>query len=155
MEFKKTKEALNVAVADLSQASAAIHQVHWYLRCNHFVDMHELMDEYRAVVEAQLDVVAERLITIDGAPVSTLEEFTKTTTIPSIDGDFDKKLDDHKRRVVEVFRGLVATFDKGIKAAQDEEDVVTEDMLIGFKGEIEKLIWQQQAELGKAPEIDA
>ena len=36
-----------------------------------------------------------------------------------------------------------------------EKDFSTQDIFIGFKTAIEKKIWMLQAELGKAPEIDA
>ena len=71
-------------MADLSQASAAIHQIHWYMRGENFVSTHELMDTYRDTVEDQLDEVAERLITIDGAPYSTLDQFAENSAIKSI-----------------------------------------------------------------------
>lgn len=153
MTFDKTKKALNQLVADLSQASAAIHQIHWYMRGENFVSTHELMDTYRDTVEDQLDEVAERLITIDGAPYSTLEQFVENSAIKSIQGDYEKSIADHRRRLVEVFRALAKGYGAAIKAAQEDEDNVTEDMCIDAKGTIEQYIWMQQAELGEAPKI--
>ncbi|MBK0348696.1 DNA starvation/stationary phase protection protein [Aerococcaceae bacterium zg-ZJ1578] len=155
MKFTQTKVALNQLVADLSQASTAIHQIHWYLRGANFITWHERMDDYRNQIESQLDEVAERLIIIDGAPFSTLEEFVKETKIKSIEGHYNRNLSDHLTRLIEIFRTLIEDYHHVIDVAGDESDNVSEDMAIGFKGELEKLVWMLQAELGNAPEIDA
>ena len=72
MKFEKTKEILNQLVADLSQFSVVIHQTHWYMRGPEFLTLHPQMDEYMDQINEQLDVVSERLITLDGSPFSTL-----------------------------------------------------------------------------------
>lgn len=151
MAQTKTQAALNQLTADLSQASAAIHQIHWYLRGFGFKSYHELMDEYRGQVEDQLDAVAERLIIIDGSPVSTLEEFAANTRIDSIEPRWDKEITEWLERLIAIFRGLIKSYDEGIDAAQADGDDVTEDMMIEFKGQIQLNIWMMQAELGQAP----
>lgn len=155
MQYAKTKEVLNQLTADLSQASTAIHQIHWYLRGKNFKTYHELMDEYREQIEDQLDEVAERLIIIDGSPVSTLEEFVENTNIDSIPGEWGKPIEDHLKRLVDIFRTLVAEYSNGIDTAAEEGDSVTEDMFIEFKGDLELNIWMMQAELDEAPKNDA
>ena len=155
MQYEETKKILNQLTADLSQASAAIHQIHWYLRGKNFKTYHELMDDYRDQVEEQLDEVAERLIIIDGSPVSTLEEFAEKTNIESVPGEWGKSIEDHLERLVDIFRTLVDEYSKGIKTASEEGDDVSEDIFIDFKGDLELNIWMMQAELGQAPKNDA
>lgn len=75
MKYTKTKAVLNQLVADLSQLSVVIHQTHWYMRGPEFLTLHPQMDEFMDEINAQLDEVSERLITLDGAPYSTLREF--------------------------------------------------------------------------------
>ena len=155
MQYEQTKVILDQLTADLSQASAAIHQIHWYLRGKNFKTYHELMDDYRDQVEEQLDEVAERLIIIDGSPVSTLEEFAEKTNIESVPGEWGKSIEDHLERLVDIFRTLVAEYSKGIKTASEEGDDVSEDIFINFKGDLELNIWMMQAELDQAPKNDA
>lgn len=155
MQYDETKKVLNQLTADLGQASAAIHQIHWYLRGENFKTYHELMDDYRADVEEQLDVVAERLIIIDGSPVSTLEEFAEISNIKSVPGEWGKSIGKHLERLVDIFRSLVAEYSRGIEAASKEGDDVSEDIFIEAKGDLELHIWMMQAELGKTPENDA
>lgn len=154
MQYEQTKKALNQLVADLSQMSASIHQVHWYMRGRGFMHLHPLMDELRDEVEGQLDVVAERIIAIDGSPLSTLEEFTAHTKIDSVKDDWNTSIEEQLKRLVEHYRVLAQSYREAIKAAQAEDDFGSEDFLAGYIGDIEKQIWMLQAELDEAPKVD-
>ncbi|EAN09707.1 Dps family protein, partial [Enterococcus faecium DO] len=78
MKFQQTKEVLNQLVADLSQMSVVVHQTHWYMRGPGFLTLHPMMDEFMDDLNAQLDEVSERLITLDGSPYSTLRDLQIT-----------------------------------------------------------------------------
>ena len=69
MSKEQTKQVLNQLVADLSQQSVIVHQAHWYMRGATFITMHPLMDQHMELLDAQLDEVSERLITLGGAPI--------------------------------------------------------------------------------------
>ncbi len=153
MNQEQTKAVLNQLVADLVQFSTVIHQTHWYMRGPGFLTLHPRMDEYMEEIDGQLDEVAERLITIGGAPFSTLKEFSENTKIPDTTGTFDKTMAEHLENLVTGFRYLRDLYSTGIKTAGSEDDQVTEDMLIEFKGAVEKNIWMLQAELNKAPNL--
>ena len=89
-------------------------------------------------------------------PYLLLEEFAEKSNIKSVPGKWDKAIDEHLERLVDIFRTLVAEYSKGIEAAQEEEgDAVTEDIFIDAKGDLELNVWMMQAELGKAPNNDA
>lgn len=152
MAKKETvQNVLNQAVADLSQFSAVIHQIHWYMRGPRFLALHPKMDEYRGQIEMQLDSVAERLITIGGAPVSTFGEFASNTKIADQKGSFGVAEDKHLMRLLDGYRYLADLYQKGIDTASDEEDAVTEDLFTGLKGPIDTNIWMLSAMLGKGP----
>lgn len=155
MKFQQTKEVLNQLVADLSQFSVVIHQTHWYMRGPEFLTLHPKMDEFMDQINDQLDVISERLITLDGAPYSTLQEFADHTGIEDEIGSYDRTIPERMEKLVEGYRYLADLYEKGIEAAGAEGENVTEDIFIGFKGEIEKNIWMLQAKLGQAPGIDA
>lgn len=155
MHFTETKETLNQLVADLSQFATVIHQTHWYMRGAEFLHLHPLMDKLMDEINDQLDVVAERLITLDGAPYSTLGEFSQNTVITDMPGTYDLELNTRLARLVDGYRLLANQYQHGIIVSGDEGDTVTQDIMIGFKGAIEKRIWMLQAELSAAPDIDA
>lgn len=154
MKFAKTKEVLNQLVADLSQGAAAIHQIHWYMRGAGFLTLHPKMDDYMDELNDVLDEVSERLITLDGAPYSTLEEYIKHTGIKSVEASYNKSMEENVGRVLDIFRYLNSVYDKGIAASAEEGDDVTNDILIAAKTSTEKNIWMLAAALNKAPELD-
>lgn len=153
MKKSQTKVVLNQLVADLTQFSIVIHQTHWYMRGTQFLTLHPKMDEYMEEINGQLDEVAERLIMIGGTPFSTLKEFSENTKILDTKGTFDKKMEERLENLVEGYRYIRDLYTTGIKTANIEDDQVTEDMLIEFKGAIEKNIWLLQAELNQAPNL--
>lgn len=153
MKREKTKAVLNQLVADLSQQAAVIHQTHWYMRGRGFLTLHPTMDKLMDAVNDQLDEVSERLITIGGAPYSTLREFADHTGIKDMPGSYDISIDDRLRHLLVGYEYLAALYQKGIDATNEEGDDVTQDILIGFKGDLEKTIWMIHAHLNEAPGI--
>lgn len=151
MSNETTKAVLNQAVADLSQFSVVIHQTHWYMRGQGFLELHPKMDEFMDAIDGHLDVVAERLITIGGSPFSTLKEFAEHTKIKDEVGKFDVSMTSRLENLLTGYRYLCELCSDGIKATEDEQDHVSQDIFIGMKGDLEKTIWMLQAELGKAP----
>ncbi|MBV7391659.1 MULTISPECIES: Dps family protein [Enterococcus] len=154
MKYEKTKEVLNQLVADLSQFSVVIHQTHWYMRGPEFLTLHPLMDDYMDEINDQLDVISERLITLDGAPYSTLKEFAENTGIPDEKGTFSRTIPERMEILVKGYRYLADLYQKGIEISGDEGDDSTQDIFIANKTDIEKKVWMIQAKLGKAPELD-
>ncbi|MGT2911684.1 Dps family protein [Streptococcus cameli] len=146
-----TLTVLNQAVADLSVAHSILHQVHWYMRGTGFMVWHPKMDEYMEELDGYLDEMSERLITLGGAPFSTLKEFSDNSQLVEVTGDYNLTLAQQLARVVEVFRYLTVLFQKGLDVTDKEEDDVTNDLFNGAKASLEKHIWILQAELGQAP----
>lgn len=146
-----TLTLLNQAVADLSVAHSILHQVHWYMRGRGFLVWHPKMDDYMEEVDGYLDELSERLITLGGAPYSTLKEFSEHSRLTEVAGDYSKTMEEQLGRVVEVFRYLVGLFQEGLDVTDKEGDDVTNDIFTGAKASLEKHIWMLQAELGQAP----
>ncbi|MGM0219120.1 Dps family protein [Enterococcus sp. AZ126] len=155
MKFEQTKEVLNQLVADLSQFSVVIHQTHWYMRGPEFLTLHPKMDEYMDQINDQLDVISERLITLDGAPYSTLQEFADHTGIADEIGTYERTIPERMEKLVEGYHYLADLYQKGIEVSGEEGDDSTQDIFIANKTDLEKNIWMLQAKLGKAPGIDA
>ena len=150
MSREKTKAVLNQSVADLSKASALVHQVHWYLRGPGFMKLHPKMDELMADLNNHLDALSERLITIGGSPVSTLKEFDELSKIEMDVATWDKTIEERFNEVVKAYKYLSELFEEGIEATDAEGDAVTNDMFTSAKGSIEKTVWMLESELGVA-----
>ena len=149
MSKEQTKQVLNQLVADLSQQSVIVHQAHWYMRGATFITMHPLMDQHMELLDAQLDEVSERLITLGGAPYSTLREFADNTKIADAKGNYSDSMEDRIRHLLVGYRYLIDLYQKGIDVTGEEGDDVTQDIFIGAKGALEKLVWMLQQQSTK------
>ena len=107
MKYQKTKEVLNQLVADLSQMAMVIHQTHWYMRGTNFLKLHPLMDEFMDEINAQLDVISERLITLDGEPFSTLSEMADHTGIKDEKGTFGKGTPERLTTLIAIWKSFI------------------------------------------------
>lgn len=146
----KTKEVLNQAVADLYVAHIALHQVHWYMRGRGFMVWHPKMDEYMDSLDAYLDEISERLITLGGSPFSTLTEFLQNSEIEEEAGEY-RNVEESLERVLAIYRYLSELFQKGLDVTDEEGDDVTNGIFTDAKTETDKTIWMLAAELGQAP----
>lgn len=145
-------EYLNNTVATLGVFYTKLHQHHWYVKGSHFYTLHEKFEELYDAVNETFDEVAERLITIGGKPYSTLQEFLDHSLIEETPYTTEKSGAEMVESVVSDFKLLADNLKKGIDLAGEAEDDVTEDMLIGYKADVDKYIWMLQAFLGKSPE---
>ena len=137
----ETKALLNQVVADLYVAHIALHQVH------------PKMDEYMDSLDATLDEVSERLITLGGAPYSSMTEFLEHSNIEERRGTFTKNVEESLTRVLEIFHYLDGLYQKALDVTDAEGDDVTNDIFVGAKAELEKNIWMVAAELGQEPAL--
>lgn len=149
-QYPQTKDQLNQLVADISQLTVNIHQIHWYMRGREFFRLHPLMDDYMDQLNEQLDEIAERLIAIGGSPYSTTQEFIDHTDLSEEPGEFGKySLNEYMQRLTDQFKYLRDQYQKGMEISDSEKDWPTQDMLNGFKAAVDKNIWTLNAFLGQ------
>ncbi|WP_066916166.1 Dps family protein [Streptococcus sp. DD12] len=148
-ELPKTKAVLNQSVADLSKAYSIIHQVHWYMRGRGFLYLHPKMDEYMDTLNGFLDEISERLITIGGAPYSTLKEFDDNSQLVEEPGSYDLSMEDRIERLIGVYAYLSELFQKGLDDTASEGDDVSNDIFVQAKADADKNLWMLKAEANR------
>lgn len=153
VDFPKTKEVLNQAVADLSKAASIVHQVHWYMRGAGFHYLHPKMDELMDALDTHLDEMSERLITLGGAPYSTLKEFDEHSNLTEEVGTYDKSMTERLEQLVAAYRYLSSLYQLGLDVTDEEGDAPTNDIFTAAQAEADKTIWMLQAELGKGSKL--
>src|SRR5699024_8811830 len=111
--------------------------------------LHTKFEELYNEVTANFDALAERLIALGEKPYSTLGEYLEHATIK--EEVYSKKISAEQmvENLVEDYRTIRDITNKGIELAGEENDTVTEDLLIGYKENVELTIWMLQAYLGK------
>lgn len=154
MAYTKTKAALNQLVADLTHLHLTLHQIHWYMRGEGFLYYHPKMDEMMADVFQQLDDISERLITIGGEPYSSFGEYLAHSQLPDQKGNWSSTIPEDLARIAEALRLIIADYETAIKAAQDDQDIASEDLATGYLGACQKTLWMITAEGNQAPGLD-
>lgn len=146
-----TKQFLNHQVANYGVVYIKLHQLHWYVKGSHFFTLHEKFEELYNEATAILDEIAERLIAIGGAPYSTLAEFIAHSSIE--EKSYKKRLsqDEMVKIVIADLTTLRDELVEGIAITEDENDSVTNDLLISKKAAIDTHIWFYTAFLGEEP----
>ncbi|MCZ0701726.1 starvation-inducible DNA-binding protein [Natronobacillus azotifigens] len=147
-ENKALQDHLNQLVATHGVLFTKLHQHHWFVKGPNFFVLHEKFEELYNEVNEQFDEFAERLLTIGGAPYSTLGEFLEHSTISEQPYSTEVEQKTMVQSVLDDFTTLTKDLAKGIDLAGDAGDDISEDMFIGYKTEIEKAMWMLKAYLG-------
>ena len=146
--LKTASSVVNQLVANQGVLFVKLHQYHWYVQGTHFFTLHEKFEELYNDTNENFDAFAERLIAKGEKPFSTLGEYLEHASIT--EKVYDKKIeaDDMVRNLIDDYQTIKTITVKGIDLAGEEQDSVTEDMLIAYLEGIDLTIWMLQAFLG-------
>lgn len=137
-------EALQGALVDLVDLALVAKQVHWNIIGPRFRSIHLQLDEVVATARTASDTVAERASAIGVSPDGRAGTVAKTSGIDTVTDGWIK--DEEAVGIMVAALGAIITRMRERITATDEADLVTQDMLIGIAGELEKQHWMFQAE---------
>ncbi|MGW0394621.1 Dps family protein [Streptomyces sp. NPDC003042] len=143
-ELKVVGEALQGALVDLVDLALTAKQVHWNVVGPRFRSVHLQLDEVVTSARTHSDVVAERAsalgVTPDGRPATV----ASTSAISGVPEGWVKD-EDAVRILVDALGAVITRMRRRIQETADP-DPVTQDVLIGLTGDLEKHHWMFQAE---------
>ena len=145
--MNKLHKAMNVQLSNWAVLYVKLHHSHWYVTGPHFPVLHAKFEELYDLSAEKLDELAERILTIEGKPASTMKEFLALATLKEADkGDSET---DMLQGTVQDLRALAEGLEATAKQAEEEAgDRATADLLVGQVGELQKQIWLLTATLG-------
>lgn len=138
------KNELNVSMNELlSSLEVFYHKLqsyHWYVKGHAFFTVHAQLESYYDEVSEEIDEVAETLLMIGGAPVSTLKEFLELSKVSETEGVYIKA-DELLPKVRDDY-ALLEKLAEGVKSTAEEEGNVLvsakmDDLIESFS----KAIW--------------
>lgn len=139
--LKKDNDLLNAFLADLHVLYIKTRKYHWNVSGPNFMEYHEFFEKQYTAIEEEIDKVAERIRQLGGAPVSTMNQFLKHTSLKEDEGSpkntaemFKNLLNDHEQ-VVRELREDVNTCDEELN------DAGTADFLTGLMEAHEAMAW--------------
>ncbi|MFY9613243.1 MAG: DNA starvation/stationary phase protection protein [Tissierellaceae bacterium] len=131
----KKVELLNQYVANLAVWNVKLHNLHWNVIGNQFVQVHEFTEGIYDDVFEKYDEVAELLKMKGEMPLSTMAEYLKVATIEEVPArDFSIK---ESLEILKADLDLMNKLAREIRDLADEEDDFTtvaifEDHLAGY-----------------------
>ncbi|GAA2711882.1 MULTISPECIES: DNA starvation/stationary phase protection protein [Streptomyces] len=137
-------DALQGALVDLVDLSLLAKQVHWNVVGPRFRSVHLQLDEVVASARQHMDTVAERASALGISPDGRAETVAKTSGIDPVGGGWTK--DNEVVRIMIAALGTVIARMRERIEATEKPDPVTQDLLIGLTGDLEKHHWMFQAE---------
>ncbi|MFC0453292.1 Dps family protein [Rhodococcus jostii] len=122
-----------------------LKHIHWNVVGPNFIGVHEMIDPQVELVRGYADAVAERIAALGQSPDGTPAAIARDRTWD----DYSVKRDTaqaHLGALDLVYSGVVGDNRKAISETGDL-DPITEDLLIGQTGELEKFQWFVRAHL--------
>ncbi|MFE7750244.1 Dps family protein [Streptomyces sp. NPDC057428] len=139
-----TGDALQGTLVDLLDLSLLAKQAHWNLYGPRFRSIHQQLDEVVATARDYADQVAERAAALGISPDGLAATIAETSGLPAFPPGCVPDTD-AVRALVAAFSTLIARMRVRIEGT-GASDAVSQDLLIGLTGAMEKQHWMFQAE---------
>ncbi|MFF2531887.1 Dps family protein [Brevibacillus sp. DP1.3A] len=130
---------LNKQVANWTVLYTKLHNFHWNVKGPHFFTLHAKFEELYNEAAANLDSLAERVLSIGGKPVATLAACLNTASITEAEGN--ETAEQMVETIARDFSILVDELKLAMETADQADDEATADMLLGIRSGLEKHIW--------------
>jgi starvation-inducible DNA-binding protein len=140
------EQVINQQIANWNILYTKLHRFHWYVKGPQFFTLHAKFEELYAEAASTIDELAERLLIIDGKPISTLKEYLQTSTLEETNDVLTAE--EMVQAIVNDFSQLIGELKTGIDTAEQDHDEVTGDMFLGLIEKLTKHNWMLKSFLG-------
>jgi starvation-inducible DNA-binding protein len=142
---QRVAQELQGVLPSLIDLALRLKQAHWNLRGARFKSVHEQLDEVLLDVRGAVDDVAERIVTLD-VPANGL---SRTVVADSHLGKFPEGRLDVTTAILQPAEDLdrVAHSLRSTLSVLAEVDPISEDLVIGIAGTLEKHQWMLRSQL--------
>lgn len=145
--MKNLTEVLNKQIANWNVLYMKLHNFHWYVKGEQFFTLHTKFEELYNEAALHIDEIAERLLSIGGEPVATMESCLKMSSVQEAKGG--ETASEMVKAIVEDFTIMIQELRQGMQLAEEADDETTGDMLLAIHSSLEKHVWMLKAYLGK------
>lgn len=134
---------LNVLLANFQIHYQNLRGLHWNIQGQHFFELHLKFEEFYVDAQDKIDLIAERILTLEGMPLHTFSAYQKHAFIP-----IGEEVTKEKEALDLVLIGLkqLLLIERELLSLSDEaDDEGTNTMMSDFITEQEKVIWMLRA----------
>lgn len=129
---------LNVLLANFQRYYQNLRGIHWNIKGKRFFDLHVKFEELYDDANIKVDEIAERILTLEGVPLHTFEDYMSKGTVPV--GKNITKDEDAIRLIVDSLTELLLLERQILNNAGDANDEGTSSMMSDFISEQEKTV---------------
>ncbi len=145
MENNSSLVALNQLVADYTITAQNARFCHWNVIGPHFEDDHEFFGELYDELSDDIDLFAERIRACRANPISAFREMLEMTAFSEYALPMTAR--QMQKNILLDYEALSTKMSE--MASTTEDDVVTQDIIVGAKRQIDKRAWMLRAMLGE------
>ncbi len=120
--------------------------LHWNIKGKSFFELHVKFEEYYTDSQEKIDLIAERILTLEGHPLHTFNDYMKFAIVP-VGKDISNDVES-VTLVLNSLSELLKIERQILNASDDANDEGTNSMMSDFIAEQEKTIWMLQSWLG-------
>jgi starvation-inducible DNA-binding protein len=135
----KVAGLLQQRLASLIDLGLTLKHIHWNVVGPNFIAVHQMLDPQYAGVSEMVDDVAERIATLGGVPSGLITRISECRQWDDYELDRADSIA-HLGALDLVYQGVIGDHRSTIEAV-GEIDPITEDLLIGQTGQLERYHW--------------
>jgi len=146
LDSKKTENVvvnLNNLLANFQVYYQNLRGLHWNIKGKSFFELHIKFEEFYTDSQEKIDMIAERILTLEGTPLHTFSEYSELSKVKvgkNISNDVDGV-----QLVVNSLSELLKIERHILNESDDANDEGTNSMMSDFIAEQEKTIWMLNA----------
>ncbi|WP_456376200.1 Dps family protein [Lutibacter sp.] len=146
LDTQKTKSlvtGLNSLLANFQVYYQNLRGLHWNIKGKSFFELHVKFEEFYTDSQEKIDLIAERILTLEGTPLHTFAEYSELSKVAvgkNISMDVDAVT-----LVVNSLSELLKIEREILNESDEANDEGTNSMMSDFIAEQEKTIWMLNA----------
>lgn len=145
-DAKKLVEELNVLLANFQVYYQNLRGLHWNIKGKNFFELHVKFEELYTDSQEKIDLIAERILTLQGSPLHTFEDYSRASKVPV--GKGITKDEEAVDLIVKSLSELLKIERNLLESSDKADDEGTNAMISDFISEQEKTLWMFNAWLG-------
>lgn len=134
---------LNQLLSNFQIQYQNLRGLHWNIRGRNFFELHVKFEEFYLDAQEKIDMIAERILTLDGIPLHTFEAYMREASIPV--GQGVHQGEEAVDLVLVGLKELLLKEREILELSGEADDEGTNSMMSDFIGEQEKTIWMLKA----------